>query len=180
MTPDEATARLAELTAQYAGAPIETPTNAHEAAAKLDRLAADPEWQQKFNAGDVETRREWRELVAMKSGRNSIDDVLAGTANPSPFETVTAGEISTQNLMQAVEWLREDGIPDEGIRHVVESLRPGGKSPFTKQDVAAARAWKHRAMQDRAWVERYLNGAPVERHHMTAVNAILVAGAGDK
>jgi hypothetical protein len=180
MSPQQAGAKLAEMSVEYSGAEVvDIAKTPEEATKKLQQLFSTPEWVNKLQAGSPSAHEEWQTLIQLKSQENTIDDIVNGTAVPPPFETVTEGNLSTRNLVLSAEWLREIGVPPEGVKHVIESLQPGATSKFTKEDVAWARSNRDRLMQTQEWVDRLLKGDGAARHALVALNAILVAGAAE-
>jgi hypothetical protein len=64
--PEAASAKLAELTAAYKGTAPETPTTAGEAKARLQVLAHDEKWYQRFTAGNLGHQRRWLRAVRQR------------------------------------------------------------------------------------------------------------------
>jgi hypothetical protein len=76
MTPEQATARLEELSAAYRGpAPSDKPGTPAEASARLRQLTNDPNWRDGFLNGTVQMRREFQELTALAATGDHAPDL---------------------------------------------------------------------------------------------------------
>ena len=113
LTPEQATAKLAEMTAAYRGAPpSDKPTDAAGARARLNHLASDKAWVDKLNAGDVAARGEFKALT----------EQVAGSTEPYAAEGELVNAIDNPHAMQRGlydklhEGLREQGLPEFGRR----------------------------------------------------------------
>jgi hypothetical protein len=94
LTPDQAAAKLAEMTAAYRGPSSENPQ------AQLNRMYADPEKRQKLEAGDGATRREFDQLAQAAAKIDPVDSVMSGFLPDIPT--------SEMRLMsEAASWLRD-------------------------------------------------------------------------
>jgi hypothetical protein len=153
MTPDQATARLAEMAAAYRPAPSATPQTAQEAAARLDALAKDKDFYARLMAGDAATKREFAELTALKAGA-APGDTLPG--EPYAIEVVDA--VSDPNAVNRatynglIEALREQGLPASAEQYV-RDLDSGKRTDRpTQGDGAACRQALDRLMKNPEFV----------------------------
>src|SRR5262249_11790010 len=90
-------------------------------------------------------------------------------AAPSPSE----GGLSPYKTLAFAATLAEAGIPPEAIKATLTGT-------FTAEDVAWAKTQRARLMGDKEFVGKYLSGDRQANHWMTAVNAILTAGAAEE
>jgi hypothetical protein len=172
MTPAEATAKLAEMSAAYAAAPpaiqATTPVQASQ---RLAQLGESPDFLRKLQSGDAETVREWNRLSELKAAATIAD---AFTDNPQLVE-VTQGDtgLTSRNLISAAADLRAVGIPDEGIEAIIAGR------PFPEADVAAAHDLLAQAMASEEWKAKFKDGDPICIHDWTTWCAIIGRGSGE-
>jgi len=128
-TPGEATTRLAELKAAYdermSPAPPTQPTNAVEAAARLDYLTKgkDPAWSQRWNEGHAETMREWRALTEQARTADPNALAIAGVVPPSPPADENTGAVPTGlDLVAGAKDLRARGFSESNINEVYSGV----------------------------------------------------------
>jgi hypothetical protein len=155
-TPEQATARLAQMTAEYQKANTPVPTSDRGAArAELDALGNDPNWRAAFFRGSPAARQQFSELAAKAAGGDETAAVLAGDI-PSPEIEITGsavgGRITTRAMAVEVGALRESGLNDDTIRQIVDG------TPASAAEVAMARRYREMRMSDPAWTARYLKG----------------------
>jgi hypothetical protein len=95
MTPEQATAALAQMQTATNPPPPVVPVDAQDARARLDALSRNPSWAQRLFSGNVEARREFNELVAKAAGGDDVGDAIAGIVEPAAplFETTANGEL---------------------------------------------------------------------------------------
>lgn len=176
MSPEQATAKLAEMQAAHDArtappVPTDKPTDAAGARARLDHLTADKSWSERYLKGGVDETREFKELTAIVASADPavrLDRVLAGEVhNNSVIETVSGDELSTSKLAIVVEGLREVGISDEAIKEAIN----GGKNSAVIH--RATQELKTKLFGDQAWVKRYLEGGQAERRQATLISIIL-------
>lgn len=92
-----------------------------DAASQLERRVTDSDFRSRWLSGSGPHVQEANALIARKlSGGDRLDQIIAGTAEVSPFEATTGGELSTYNQMQAAGWLKDLGISDTAIREAFE------------------------------------------------------------
>src|SRR4030088_3252491 len=89
MTPAEVAAKLAGMDAAIHPPPPLVPQDAQDARAQLDLLSRNPSWAESLFNGNVETRKQFDELVAKAAGGDSVGDSVAGIVELSPplFDT---------------------------------------------------------------------------------------------
>jgi hypothetical protein len=177
MTPEQATAKLAELEVAHRGPdPSADPKTAAEARARLDRLTADAKWAAKLEAGDTETRKEFQRLTELvaNAGNERLDAVLAGKTEPTLIETTTSDDpLTSAQLRSAITDFAGLGFGEKAIREVITG------TPFSREQVIEATGRRARAMGTAEWVTKYLAGDPIAVRDMTVWNSILAASAED-
>src|SRR5262245_19763021 len=89
LSPQQATARLAALQADWdarnAPPPTDKPATPMEARARLNTLTADKDWTAKLEQGDVEVRKEFTtltELAADLAPADRLDAAMRGEVGP--------------------------------------------------------------------------------------------------
>src|ERR1700730_11249657 len=109
LTPEQATARLAEMMRPAPGVstpPPPPPKDAAEARSRLDALSSDPAWQGKLLASDTDTVKEFNALTQLIAGPDPTRADLA-IANLVPAgETTLNGETSIRVMAAAAAGLR--------------------------------------------------------------------------
>ncbi len=176
LTPEQATAKLAELEAAYRPAAIAEPKTPQEAALKLQTLAQNQQWRDQLLAGDSATRQQFATLTEMAaSAADRLDNVLSGAAQPQPFEITTpSSPLSTRDLTSAVDGLRELGIDDDPTRDFAKGEKV---SPELYRKVEQ---WKARQMTDTDFVKRYMANDPEAIQQRTIANIIVAAGVAEE
>jgi hypothetical protein len=148
------------------------PTTADAARARRAAIIADPALGEKFRKGDIALNQEMRTLnmaIAEAPTGDKLGAVLAGTATPGGFETVTGSELGTSDLMSAVDGLRKQGHSDEIIRAIVEG------EPVTSERHREAERVRERLLRDRKWLQDYRAGSSDHVQQMHNINAVLAA-----
>lgn len=146
------------------------PATAAEAAARLDILSADAAWSAKVLAGHGPAVREFQDLVAKKSGGDKLDQIIAGTAEVPPFETVMGGELSTHNQMLTAGDLRDVGLSDGAIRQVFEN------KPVSRAEYDAVKRLHGDRLKDADWTKKLLGGDKVAHRDLLLMQVVLNAG----
>ena len=72
MTPDQATAALAAMDRAIHPRPTVVPQDAQDARQQLDLLSRNASWAESLFRGNVETRKQFDELVAKAAGGDSV------------------------------------------------------------------------------------------------------------
>jgi hypothetical protein len=157
LTPEQATARLNEMTAAYRGAPSEDP------AEKLARFTADRDKGQKLLNGDVATRREMEALV--KEAATDANPARAAMSGNLP-EIPT----SEQRLMaNMADVFRDVGISENVIEQALSNRE------ITQAEHDAAKNWKEQKLSDGDWVKKWLSGDALCRKEMMLADIIIVS-----
>ena len=154
LTPAQAAEKLAEMTVAYRGTPSE------DAAAKLERFTQDRGKGQKLQAGDVETRREFDELVKAAADANPIEAAMTGKLPELP----TGEQVLMKNT---AGMLKEFGIRDEVIRETLSG------QPVTQAEHDATKIWRDQHLADKEYVKKWLNGDIEARKEMMLASIIL-------
>jgi hypothetical protein len=140
MTPEEATAVLAERSLDFRPAAPLAPTTARDAEQRLAQLISDPEWARKLMSGDMATRDEFQRLSELKPGITALDPLAEQIGQVET--TISDTGLTRRNLISAAEDMRRDGFNEEAIYHILND----GK--FTADTVATAQFWLPRMEQD--------------------------------
>ena len=147
-------------------------TTADAAFARRAAIMGDKALTEKYRAGDVALNQEMRTLnmaIAAAPAGDKLGAVLAGTATPGRFETVTGSELGTSDLISAVDGLRKDGHSDEIIRAIVEG------EPVTPERHREAEIIRERLLRDKQWLRDYREGHREKVEQMHRINAVLAA-----
>ena len=140
--------------------------------AQRTALVADKAFTEKYRAGDVGANQVMRTLnmaIAAAPTGDKLGAVLAGTATPGGFETVTGSELGTSDLMSAVDGLRKQGHSDQIIRAIVDG------TPVTAERHREAELIRERLLRDREWLRNYREGSSDHRQQLNNINAVLAA-----
>jgi hypothetical protein len=162
LSPEQAGAKLAELTATYRGAPSEHPQS------KLNRLYADPEKRGKIEAGDGATRREFDALAQAAANADPVEAALAGQ-----LPDVPSSELRQKS--ELASFLRTLGLRDEVVREAIDT-----DSTVNRETHDAAKDWKARNLSDETFVKAYLNGSVEHVKQVTLCNIILMQPIAEK
>ena len=94
----------------------QAPTNAAEAATRLNELKADTAWRDRYLAGGLTEQREITSLQEMlhKSDNPDVDRAMAGMLDDAPFQR--SGHMQ---MIGATQMFRDLGIRDEVIRETL-------------------------------------------------------------
>jgi hypothetical protein len=170
MTPDVASATLAQMQIDaHPPAPL-SPTTAAEANARLQTLTANKEWGQRLLAGGMEERREFQRLTQLAAGTDEVKDAIDG-ATPESFtiETIGPGELNSRDRATAVAMFRDAGLEDG----VISEAFNGGR--VTAREVAATKALQSSRHGDAGWRQRFLAGGWAENREQMLINIILTS-----
>ncbi len=141
------------------------PTNATEAAARLDTLKADSGWGEKFLSGDVATVKEFHDLHAMIDAGDNVEMALAGITPGGDIPDSGAKLMANTATM-----LREIGLSDGVVRQALA----GEGVPQAEFD--AVTIWKGQRMRDPEFTAKYLAGDPEAGRLMTTANVVIANG----
>ena len=154
MTPEQATAALGALNnAANPPSPL-VPADAQDARATLERLSRDASWADSLFKGNVETRKQFDELVAKAAGGDDVGDAVAGIVEPATplFETTANGELPRRHVEGAIAGLRDAGLNDASIEQAV-SLPAISRAEFM-----SAQALKSQLHGTAEWRSKLLSG----------------------
>lgn len=154
LTPEQAGAKLAEMTAAYRSTQPVSPQD------KLTAFYGDQDKRAKLEAGDPSTRREFDELA--KAAAVVQDPVAAAMAGALP-------EVPSSELRQMSEltaWLRADGFSEDVITSYL-SNEP--QTQAFKDEIARG---KQRLLGDPEWVKKWMSGDPFCKKQMQYANMI--------
>ena len=161
LTPDQADAKLAEMTAAYRG-PGEDPRS------KLHAAYADPAKRGKLEAGDIATKKEFDELIrAAAVPADPVEAALSGKLAELP----TSDELQ---MSKTATMLRGMGLRDDVVREFISGQE-------TTQEIHdAAKAWKQRTLKDQDFVKRWLDGDVEAAQKMTLCGIVLTQPIKEK
>jgi len=154
LSPEQATAALAEMAKTFQGAPSQDPT------AKLNRLYADPAWRAKLDAGHLETRREFDALTKAAA---EVDPVTAAMTGALP--DLPSSEL--RHMSETAAYLRSLDLSEDVVKEVLSG------QPTTKAIQDEARAWRDRQLKTPEYVEAFMAGEPEAVKKMTLCSIIL-------
>jgi hypothetical protein len=146
--------------------------NAEAAKARRDAIIKDPVWRDRYVNGDVGLREEMRALnmaISEEPDGTKVDRILAGTQPLGKMEVLAHGELPTVNLMSAVDGLRQNGLPDQVIKEIIEG------TPVTAERHREAAIIKQQLLADKAWVAAYRDGSRLHAEQLHRVLAVLTA-----
>ena len=131
LTPSEAGAALAAMDRAIHPPPSVVPADAQEARQQLDLLSRNASWADSLFKGNVETRKQFDELVAKAAGGDAVGDAVAGIVEPAVplFETTANGELPRRHVEGAIASLRDAGLNDASIEQAV-NLPPISRAEF--------------------------------------------------
>ena len=165
MTPEAATAKLAEIGQQYQASQVPAgnvappaagmATNPAEAAARLAALKADPNFRSRLLTGSAEQVREFQALTAMMASGDVQSDGL--------IETVDG--LSDPNALRRADYesglaaLRDGGL-NEISEQYLRDLDSGARTDRgTEGDALALKAFRDRMMRSPELRQKYLSNS---------------------
>jgi hypothetical protein len=167
MTPEQATATLAAMDRETRPAPTLTPVDAQDARVTLDLLSRNPSWAESLLKGNVETRKQFDELVAKAAGGDDVADAVAGIVEPAVplFETTANGELPRRHVEGTISALRDAGLNDESISQAVTL------PPISRTELMSAQALKTKLHGTAEWRSKLLSGdyEATRQHNLLAV-----------
>jgi hypothetical protein len=142
MTPDQATAALAAMDAVIHPPPSVVPQDAQDARQQLDLLSRNASWADNLFKGNVETRKQFDELVAKAAGGDSVSDAVVGIVEPALplFETTANGELPRRHVEGTIASLRDSGLNDASIEQAV-NLPPISRAEFMQAQALKSRLY---------------------------------------
>jgi hypothetical protein len=167
MTPEQTTAALAAMDRETRPAPTLTPVDAQDARVTLDLLSRNPSWAESLLKGNVETRKQFDELVAKAAGGDDVADAVAGIVEPTTplFETTANGELPRRHVEGTISALRDGGLSDASIEQAVNL------PPISRTELMAAQALKTKLHGTAEWRSKLLSGdyEATRQHNLLAV-----------
>ena len=149
MTPEEAGAALAAMHRAIHPPPSVVPQDAQDARQQLDLLSRNASWADSLFKGNVETRKQFDELVAKAAGGDDVADAVVGIVEPATplFETTANGELPRRHVEGAIAGLRDAGLNDASIEQAVNlaANQPRGIHASTGAQIPAL--WHRRVSQ---------------------------------
>jgi hypothetical protein len=154
MTPEEAGAALAAMDAVIHPPPSVVPQDAQDARQQLDLLSRNASWAGSLFKGNVETRKQFDELVAKAAAGDAVGDAVAGIVEPAVplFETTANGELPRRHVEGTIAGLRDAGLNDAAIEQAVNL------PPISRSEHAAAVAFQAKCHGTAEWRSKLLSG----------------------
>lgn len=152
LTPEQATAQLAELAAAYRS---KQPADPHAA---LKTAYADPEFRSKLDGGSPAARAEFDRLL---SERAAADPVGAAMSRDQP--QIASSELRL--MANFADFFRDIGLSEQVIQETLSD------QPTTQAIHDEAVRWRERHMKDADWVKRLMQGDPdaVRELHLCSI-----------
>lgn len=161
LTPDQATAQLAELSAQYRS---KQPVDPH---AQLEAKFADPEFRSKLDAGSPAAREEFDRMVAEAAAADPVKAAMTGRLPDIP-------DSGLRLMSNFAEFYREIGLSEGAIAQALG----GDQEP--REAYERVKQWRaDRMSSDPEWVKRLLSGGTKERRDLILSSIVLAAGPKD-
>jgi hypothetical protein len=154
MTPAEVAAKLAGMDAAIHPPPPLIPQDAQDARMQLDLLSRNASWAESLLKGNVETRKQFDELVAKAAGGDDTADMVANIVELTPplFETTANGELPRRHVEGTIAALRDAGLSDGAIEQAVNL------PPISRTEFMAAQAFQAKLHGTVEWRSKLLSG----------------------
>ncbi|KRR22635.1 hypothetical protein CQ14_30985 [Bradyrhizobium lablabi] len=145
-------------------APPQMPTNAADAATRLNELKSDAGWRDRYLGGGITEQREITALqeIINKGDNPDVDKAMAGLLDDAPVQR--SGHMQ---MIGVAQMLREAGVRDEVIRETLT-----GKA-VTQAEYDAVARLKAERLRDHAWTKEFLAGNGEHKRAMTLMNIVL-------
>jgi hypothetical protein len=167
MTPDQASAEIARMDRESRPAPTLTPMDSQDARVALDALSKNPSWAEALFRGDVQTRRQFDELVAKAADSDPVGDAIANIVEPAVplFETTMDGQLPRRHVEGTISALRDGGLDNASIEQAVNL------PPISRAELMAAQALKSKLHGTAEWRSKLLSGdyEATRQHNLLAV-----------
>jgi hypothetical protein len=151
MSPAEATAALAAMSAASNPPPSIVPQDSQDARAQLDLLTRDPTFAQALMSGNGAAKNQFDKLVAMVSEADVVGDALANIQEqPTLVETTMDGELPSRVVREVVAGMRAFNISDGAIKEAIAG------TPISAHEHAAVKALETMRHGDADWVKRLM------------------------
>jgi hypothetical protein len=154
MTSAEVAAKLAGMDAAIHPPPPLIPQDAQDARMQLDLLSRNASWAESLLKGNVETRKQFDELVAKAAGGDDTADMVANIVELTPplFETTANGELPRRHVEGTIAALRDAGLSDGAIEQAVNL------PPISRTEFMAAQAFQAKLHGTAEWRSKLLSG----------------------
>jgi hypothetical protein len=167
MTPEQAGAALAAMQTAIHPPPSVVPQDAQDARQQLDLLSRNASWAESLFKGNVETRKQFDELVAKAAGGDSVGDAVVGIVEPALplFETTANGELPRRHVEGTIASLRDSGLNDASIEQAVNL------PPISRAEFMEAQAFQVRCHGNAEWRGKLLSGdyEATRQHNLLSV-----------
>ena len=167
LTPQEATAALAAMDAAIHPRPSLIPQDSQDARQQLDLLSRNASWADSLFKGNVETRKQFDDLLAKAAAANDTEDMVAGIIEPvTPLMEVTGdGELPRHAVEQTISGLRDSGLNDASLEQAVNL------PPISRAEFMQAQAFKAKCHGNAEWRGKLLSGdyEATRQHNLLAV-----------
>jgi hypothetical protein len=175
MTSEQAGAELAKMSAALAvPAPTAEAKTPAQAKARLAHLTKDTTWAEKLQSGNPEARREFAMLTELAAKSDPVADaaVAGGTAPESFIDTTIDQELTTKNVLSAIDVLTELGIQPAGVQEIFSDKKYSG------EEYRAAEGYLRSMQRDPDLAKRFLAGeaTPRELRLWTAACGVVSKG----
>jgi hypothetical protein len=166
-TSDQINAELGRIHREMHPPPSVVPQDAQDARMQLDMLKNNASWAQSLLNGNVETRKQFDELIAKAAGGDDVADAVSGIVEPAVplFETTVNGELPRRHVEGTISALRNGGLDSASIEQAV-TLPPISRAEFMQ-----AQALKSKLHGTAEWRGRLLSGdyQATREHNLLAV-----------
>jgi hypothetical protein len=170
MTPDQATATLAQMQIDaHPPAPL-NPTTPRDARRRLDELTSNKEWGARWLAGHSAEGAEYKRLSELANQADEVKDAINNTTPESQsfsIETTTAGQLNRRDLASVIDTFRDSGLSDDSIAQALNG------SKVSRAEYMAAKALKSARHGDEGWRQRWLSGGWAEGREQWLLNIVL-------
>jgi hypothetical protein len=175
LSPEAATQKLQEMTAQYHGVAPETPQNAAEAKARLQALAHDSKWYDAYLRGSQQHRAEFDRLTGLVAGSDESPNDLIETVD-SVTDPHALPRAAYNGL---IDGLRDGGLPDTAEQYIRELDQGIRDDRPTQGDGLVCKEMIDRLLKDPSFREKYLAGEIGAVNTLNALNRIVSYAADD-
>jgi hypothetical protein len=146
--------------------PALLPTNAAEAATRINELKADTAWRDRYLGGGLTEKRDLTALqeIIHKGDNPDVDKAMAGVLDDAPIQR--SGHMQ---MIGVAQHLRDLGIRDEIIRDTLTGR------PVTQAEHDAVARLKADRMRDHAWTKEFLAGNGQHKRDAMLMDIVLTS-----
>jgi len=156
LTPQEATAKLAEMQAQLHPPPSTTPADAQEAQQLLDKLTKDATWARALMDGNPAANKQFQDLTKQVAARDVVADTFAGITDDERttpiFSTTVDGELPRRHVVEFAQDQLAAGVDAASVAQAIAG------TPVSLAEHRAATALLSARMSDPTWVKAVTGG----------------------